>query len=84
MKVIQSTAIAFLYCFSNIQADRNTLRCVDPDTVDNEKDYFPDKVQPEYSEHWDISYHNTYKILPTSWQEHPMLYINVVLNFQLV
>lgn len=63
MKVIQSTVIAFLYCFSNIQADRNTLRCVDPDTVDNEKDYFPDKVQPEHSQHWDISYHNTYKIL---------------------
>jgi len=41
----------------------NTLGCVDPSQVSDCWDYFPDKVVPHFSEHWDISYHRTYKIL---------------------
>ena len=42
--------------------DANTLGCI-TGTVDYNKDYFPNKVSPTYSEKWDISYHNTYKII---------------------
>lgn len=41
----------------------NTLGCLEPDEVSSCWDYFPEKVVPHYSEHWDISYHRTYKIL---------------------
>mmetsp|Transcript_2042 Transcript_2042/g.3708 ORF Transcript_2042/g.3708 Transcript_2042/m.3708 type:complete len:466 (-) Transcript_2042:1584-2981(-) len=64
MNVMHSTVISFLLFFVvDIQANRNTLRCLDPTTVDYTKDYFPDKVQPKFSKHWDITYHKTYKIL---------------------
>lgn len=63
MKIKLSAVITFLFCFSPIKGDSNTLRCIDPSTADYDKDYFPDKVKPEYSQLWDITYHNTYKIL---------------------
>lgn len=52
--------------------DSNTFSCLDPAEVDYNHDYFPDKVSPEFSRHWSISYHNTYKIFKntytgTSW-----------------
>lgn len=42
-------------------ADANYKKCIT--NVDYNKDYFPNKVVPKYSEQWDITYHNTYKIL---------------------
>ena len=38
----------------------NPLGCATPDST--ETDFFPHKVEPAYSEFWDISYHGTYKI----------------------
>jgi len=41
----------------------NSLVCVDSTSNDENVDLFPHKVEAIYSEHWDISYHNTYKII---------------------
>ena len=47
----------------------NPSGCLCPDSVDETKDYFPYKVSPSWSEHWDIEYHNTYKILRNTLTE---------------
>ena len=39
----------------------NTKGCLSE--VDYTRDYFPNKISPKYSKNWDISYHNTYKII---------------------
>jgi len=43
----------------------NFRGCLQPDEVDNsgKTDYFPDKISPLYSKYWNITYHNTYKIV---------------------
>eukprot|EP00594_Rhizosolenia_setigera_P003065 CAMPEP_0178947758 /NCGR_PEP_ID=MMETSP0789-20121207/5063_1 /TAXON_ID=3005 /ORGANISM="Rhizosolenia setigera, Strain CCMP 1694" /LENGTH=511 /DNA_ID=CAMNT_0020627985 /DNA_START=269 /DNA_END=1804 /DNA_ORIENTATION=- len=41
----------------------NTLGCIDNFNGDYSQDLFPHKVQPLHSAYWDISYHNTYKII---------------------
>ena len=46
---------------SKVVDAENTLKCLD--SVDYNKDYFPDKVVPKFSKNWSITYHNTYKIL---------------------
>ena len=55
--VVQLRAIDATGLFGNI------LGCLDPTTVDYSHDYFQDKVSPVYSKLWNISYHNTYKIV---------------------
>ena len=61
MKFSLLSTCALVGTISAQSADSNNLNCV-TGTVDYNKDYFPDKVSPEYSKKWDISYHNTYKI----------------------
>ncbi|MEO8395937.1 MAG: hypothetical protein ABI700_23280, partial [Chloroflexota bacterium] len=36
---------------------------------DPQKDYFSDKVEPDYSKGWTVEYHNTYKVVDvtTPW-----------------
>ena len=58
-----ASAIALLF---ESQVAANTKRCLSLSEVDYDKDYFPDKASPQYAEQWDISYHNTYKILTNS------------------
>jgi len=41
----------------------NTKGCVDPSEVSDCWDYFPDKIEPHFSENWNMTYHQTYKIL---------------------
>lgn len=41
----------------------NPTECVE--NYDPEVDYFPDKVESEYSEIWDVEYFNHYKVLTT-------------------
>ena len=69
MKVI-SICLQFLlsgvFLTTNSQAvEENIKRCLDPSEVDNSgnTDFFPDKVEPLFSEYWDISYYNTYKVV---------------------
>ncbi len=45
----------------------NTRSCLNK--VDDDVDYFPDKVSPKYSKQWSMSYHNTYKILTNHAEE---------------
>ena len=47
---------------SSSAAESNTFQCVDANEVDYSKDYFPDKIEPTYSQLWEMTYHNTYKI----------------------
>mmetsp|Transcript_2237 Transcript_2237/g.2703 ORF Transcript_2237/g.2703 Transcript_2237/m.2703 type:complete len:470 (+) Transcript_2237:359-1768(+) len=56
---VTTSAIAVLSLIASASA--NTKRCLN--TVEENVDYFPDKIVPRYSKQWDISYHNTYKIL---------------------
>lgn len=44
-------------------AHADNLKTCLTETADPTKDYFPDKVVPNFSKLWSISYHNTYKIL---------------------
>jgi len=60
---ISTAAAVLLSLVPAAQANRNTLNCLDPASVDYTKDYFPDKVTPDFSKLWEITYHNTYKIL---------------------
>ena len=41
----------------------NTRECLESSEVSDCWDYFPEKVVPHHSEHWDMTYHRTYKIL---------------------
>jgi iron complex transport system substrate-binding protein len=43
--------------------DTNPTACVE--NYDPAVDYFPDKVESEYSEVWDVEYFNSYKVLTT-------------------
>jgi hypothetical protein len=58
-----TAAAVLLSLVSAAQANRNTLSCVDPASVDYTKDYFPDKVTNNFSKLWEITYFNTYKVL---------------------
>lgn len=49
--------ISFLSC----PVDANYMKCVS--NVDNNVDYFPNKVRPKYSKSWDVTYYNTYKVI---------------------
>jgi len=49
--------------FNTLAQETNNLGCVDPDSVDPSVDLFPYKVEALHSDHWDITYHNTYKIV---------------------
>ena len=42
---------------------KNRLRCVDPDSVDPDMDYFPEKAYSDDSGQWEITYHGHYKVL---------------------
>jgi hypothetical protein len=54
-------------------AEGNTRGCLDPTYVDYDLDYFPDKISPTYSKKWDITYHNTYKILTNKFVDETYL-----------
>lgn len=54
-----STALSFVALLSTVNA--NMMECVT--NVEDGKDYFPNKVEVEYSEHWSVEYKNTYKIV---------------------
>jgi len=41
----------------------NFKGCVDPAEVSDCEDYFPEKVSPQFSKQWNMTYHRTYKIL---------------------
>jgi len=41
----------------------NILGCLNSTTVNYTRDYFPTKVSPSFSKFWNVSYHNTYKIV---------------------
>ena len=62
MKITTAAAV-LLSLVPAAQANRNTLNCLDPASVDYTKDYFPDKVTPNFSKLWEITYYNTYKVL---------------------
>lgn len=51
---------AFLSLLSIAFADDNPTDCVLND--DAAVDFFPQKVSPQFSKLWSVSYHNTYKI----------------------
>ena len=63
MKYTQLSTYALVgtISFRAQHADANYMQCIT--NVDYNKDYFPDKISPKYSQKWDISYHNTYKIV---------------------
>jgi hypothetical protein len=65
MKLATSVAIllAILPAAVHGVTNGNTLRCVEPDKVDYDKDYFPEKISPEFSKLWEMTYYKTYKIL---------------------
>lgn len=56
-------------CLRWVHAHSNpTLECATSEEaaearLTNNTDFFPHKVSPEYSQHWDISYHGSYKVL---------------------
>ena len=58
MKLQLSLFVASLASLASAQDDRGCIT-----TVEDGVDYFPVKAVPEQSELWNISYHNTYKIL---------------------
>ena len=41
----------------------NIKDCLDPSKVDYNHDYFPEKAILQHSKQWNITYHNTYKII---------------------
>jgi iron complex transport system substrate-binding protein len=47
----------------------NLLECVESYDPNADIDYFPDKINIEYSEHWSISYHKTYKIITNRYAD---------------
>ena len=51
----------------------NTRGCLETSEVDYDNDYFEDKVSAKYSKQWDITYHNTYKILTNKYVEETYL-----------
>jgi len=59
MKLVLSSFL-FNILVGSASAD-NTMGCVT--AFEQGKDYFPDKVEAEKSEHWTITYENSYKIL---------------------
>jgi iron complex transport system substrate-binding protein len=64
MKFITSVFISCLASsFSITSVLANQLGCVDPTLLPSDYDYFPDKVSPEFSSYWDVSYHKSYKIM---------------------
>jgi len=65
MKLATSATILFsiLPAIVKSATNGNTLRCVKPDTVDYSKDYFPDKIESEFSKLWEMEYYKTYKVL---------------------
>ena len=52
------TLVALSSLFAAAVQARNCITTVDPNT-----DYFPNKVSPTVSEHWDIEYFKTYKVV---------------------
>ncbi len=63
MKVSPTLSLVYL-CFSatiDVAVSQNPQGCLT--SVEPNKDYFPDKVSPEYSKLWSVSYHNTYKVV---------------------
>lgn len=60
----------FCLVFCNVSEGTNTIGCLDPASVDYSADYFPEKVSPQFSQHWNITYHNTYKILNSSFRSY--------------
>lgn len=43
--------------------DTNLIGCIPEGTFDPNVDYFPDKVEVEYSKFWTVAYENSYKIV---------------------
>lgn len=54
--------LSFAFLLSSVNA--NMMGCVTD--FEEGKDYFPDKVEVEFSEHWSILYAKTYKVLRNS------------------
>lgn len=55
------TKLIALLCFAPLIVAQNSQECLT--NVEEGRDYFPDKVQPEFSTLWDITYFDTYKVL---------------------
>ena len=70
MRFLTIVACAFL---AGKQTEANPRGCLDPSDVNYDTDYFPDKISPTYSKKWDISYHNTYKILTNKFVDETYL-----------
>jgi len=45
------------------EARTNTKGCVDPSEFSDSYDFFPEKIERQHSKNWDMTYHETYKIL---------------------
>ncbi len=58
--LIVSIALTPFALFS-VSADNLTESCVE--SFDATVDYFPEKVEPRFSEGWRVSYHNNYKVV---------------------
>jgi len=71
MKLATSVAILLAILPAAVQGatNGNTLRCVEPDKVDYDKDYFPEKISPEFSKLWEMTYYKTYKILTNKFTD---------------
>jgi len=58
-----------------MMARTNFKGCVKPEERSDCYDYFPDKIVPQFSEHWNMTYHGSYKILHnTQVQESYLMY----------
>jgi len=60
MKFVLSSSFLINILIGTASAE-NTMGCVS--NFEQGKDYFPDKIEVEKSEHWIITYENSYKIL---------------------
>lgn len=58
---MKTSSITFLLSSLGVIAAENMMECVT--NFEEGVDYFPDKVEVENSEHWSITYENSYKIV---------------------
>ena len=70
---LQVLSIAVCAILAAREAEGNTRGCLEPAEVDYDNDYFTDKVSPTYSKQWDVTYHNTYKILTNKYVDETYL-----------
>jgi hypothetical protein len=64
MKFSKSYLLLSAWCSSSRFVNGfNPQGCLDSASVDPSKDYFPDKVSPEFAKLFSVTYHNTYKVV---------------------